>query len=105
MPGSGRTVYADRLCQSSAQTAVLGLELTDAFVGGGKPGPERWVRGALTVGDNPVKRGTEPVKLFETDCQEIFGATSAGCGLLIHAAPGSCGGVGALFTNRSGWAA
>ena len=49
--------------------------------------------------------GPEPVKLFETDCQEIFGATSAGCGLLIHAAPGSCGGVGALFTNRSGWAA
>jgi hypothetical protein len=43
VPGSGRTVYADRLCQSSAQTAVLGLELTDAFVGGGKPGPHRAV--------------------------------------------------------------
>lgn len=48
---------------------------------------------------------SEPVKLFETNVQEIFGARSAGWGLLIHAAPGSSGGVGALFTNRSGWAA
>ena len=47
----------------------------------------------------------EPVKLVETDFQELFGASSVGCGLLIHATLGIAGGVGALFTNRSGWAA
>src|SRR5487761_1173641 len=32
--GSDRAVGADRLCKSIAQTAVLGLELADAFVRG-----------------------------------------------------------------------
>ena len=59
---------------------------------------------AVTVGP-AFGPEAEPVKLFETNVQEIFGARSAGWGLLIHAAPGSSGGVGALFTNRSGWAA
>jgi hypothetical protein len=67
---------------------------------------DRWVANEEFVALGQLQTMVpEPVKLFETDCQEIFGATSAGCGLLIHAAPGSCGGVGALFTNRSGWAA
>ncbi|MGH8937045.1 MAG: IS110 family transposase [Acidimicrobiia bacterium] len=51
------------------------------------------------------QREPEPVKRFETLLHGFFCAASSLLGLLIHAAPGSGGGVGVLLTNRSGWAA
>ena len=57
----GCAVDADRLGKGGTQTAVLGLKLTDAFVGGSEPRPQRWVRSALSVGDDAARRGTLPL--------------------------------------------
>jgi hypothetical protein len=67
VPGRRRPVGAERFGKCSPQATVLCLELTDVLVSGNEPGPERWVRGALALGDNRAKRGalpsSEPVDL------------------------------------------
>jgi hypothetical protein len=60
VPGRSRPVGTERFGKCSPQATVLDLELTDVLVSGNEPGPERWIRGALPLGDNRARRGTLP---------------------------------------------